>query len=115
MDDIVQYRAGKEHQKVHGSLEVIIPGTDQVLVINVKRFMNVMFGSIIKPLIARRGQSLVRRQLEDEEKTDQGLCERIIVEYNSDKLEYGAGAFPYLESEFTQDASCFTPIPSNAW
>jgi hypothetical protein len=48
-DAIVQYRAGKEHQQVHGSLEVTIPGTDQVLVINVKRFMNVMFGSIIKP------------------------------------------------------------------
>jgi len=60
-DAIVQYRAGEEHQQVHGSLEVIIPGTDQVLVINVKRFMNVMFDSIIKPLIARRGRSLVRR------------------------------------------------------
>ena len=60
-EEIVQYRARMEKQSIDGNLEVMVPGTNRVLVINNKRLVNVLFGSIIKPKYAARGKCLKKK------------------------------------------------------
>ena len=68
-DAIVLYRAAKERQSMTGEHEVMVPGTNDVLVINNKRLLNVLFGNVVKPQYASRGKSLKRPEIENTEKT----------------------------------------------
>ena len=53
------------------------------------------FGSVIRPLLATRGSSLEKTQLEDGKQTDQSRIEKVIKEYTrAGLLEYNKHVLP---------------------
>ena len=71
----------------------------QVTKMNRRRLINVLFGDVIRPLLATRGQTLSKDDLNDSLKTDQVLHEKVIVEYNRTNVySYDNDAHPDVQS-----------------
>ena len=62
--------------------EMTDPATSKIIKFNHKRFINVLFGDIMKPKMCLRGKSLKKRSLDDKKKTDEGLFKAFIEQYN---------------------------------
>ena len=79
-------------------------------VINRRRYFNVIFSDVVRPIIATKGMSLTKDQLTEGLKQDQTLHTLIADEYNSIKLEYSGNAHPDIEQGPNSDASKFDVI-----
>ena len=110
---IVAAKGQNDVNAANGKIEIIDPKTSKPIRFISIRFLNVLFGEAIKPLLANRGQVLGRNQLEEKLKTDQKLWTTFIQEYNSDQEIYGENTFPSLE--FNQDAKDFQKFPISQW
>ena len=87
---LVAYRAKEEQLAAAGLQDPINPTTGRVIRFNTCRYLNVMFGSVMKPKLANRGGRLTRRELEDKLRTDQNFAVSFLVEYNKrDEEAYG--------------------------
>ena len=62
--------------------EMTDPATSKIIKFNHKRFINVLFGDIMKPKMCLRGKSLKKRSLDDKKKTDEDLFKAFIEQYN---------------------------------
>jgi len=81
---------------------------------NMKRFINVMFGHIMLPQLAKRGQVLTAGDLEDGKRTDQDLFQNFLVQYNdSGKPSYSHHVFEQVD-DFA-DAADFSSFPTREW
>eukprot|EP00957_Ditylum_brightwellii_P196748 14990274-Ditylum_brightwellii.AAC.1 len=77
---------GKQNIAVlNGTTKVMDPRTSLLTCFATLRFLNVLFGEEIQPLLANQGKILEHNQLQDKLKTDEVLWRKFIVEYNSDK------------------------------
>ena len=82
--------AKEEQLAAAGLQDPINPTTGRVIRFNTCRYLNVMFGSVMKPKLANRGGRLTRRELEDKLRTDQNFAVSFLVEYNKrDEEAYG--------------------------
>ena len=102
---IVSAKGQHDVEMANGTFEVIDLKTNSPTHFVTIRFLNVLFGEAVKPLLAQRGQILGRNQLEEKSKTDQNIWTTFIQEYNSDQEIYGENTFPSLE--FNQDTKDF--------
>ena len=59
-----------------------VQGTDDILIINTKQLINVLFGSVIKPLLATWGGSLGNSHVEDNKRNDQSRIEKVVKRYS---------------------------------
>ena len=67
------------------------------IMMNRRRFTNVLFGAEIRPQLATLGKSLERKEVVSGLKTDQLFYEAVLVEYNNKSIaEYRQNAFPNL-------------------
>ena len=97
----------------NGTIEIIDPKSNKPIRFISIRFLNTLFGEIIKPILANRGQVLGHDQLQEKMKSDQNLWTTFIREYNSKKEVYVENTFPSLE--FNQDAKDFQEFPISQW
>ena len=86
---------------------------NQPIRINNKRYLNVIFGEVVKPKLAERGKTLSKEELQEKICTDQDLHETVIDEYNSNKVAYRSHAFSDI-ADF-QDGTVYQPIPRSVW
>lgn len=70
---IVQWKGEHDRSVANGTVELINPSTNMPLRFNMKRFVNVMFGHIMLPQLAKRGRVLTAGDLEDGKRIDQDL------------------------------------------
>lgn len=110
-DEIVKGKVIYDKKVRFGTLEVIDPKTNLPLCFNTKLFLNVLFSEAIRPLLATRGASLTKQELQEKLSTDQELWEVFIVEYNTMKQSYGTNAYP--SAGFDQNAANFTVYEYN--
>ena len=81
------------------------------VLINNRRYLNVIFSDIVRPKLATLGEPLSKVELDAGLKKDQKFHELVVEEYNkSDVLEYGTNAFSYLIKGRSQPPSHFQPI-----
>ena len=78
--------------------------------INQRRYLNVIFSDVIRPLLATKGASLTKDQLTNGIKQDQILHTKISEEYNKDTPEYASNAFPDIVQGHLSDAGIFDQI-----
>ena len=71
-----------------------------------------LFSQAIKHKLATRGGTLTRNDCQNHRSTDQGLHEKLLVEYTI-QGNYDEHAFPDVVDNM--DASIFEPIPSRFW
>ncbi len=75
-----------------------------------KRFINVIFGTIMLPQLAEHGRVLTAGDLKEGKKTDQDLFTNFLVQYNdADNQSYALYAFKQMD-DFV-DATNFSPFP----
>ena len=110
-DAMVQHRAKMERQKESGQIDEEDAQGNKIR-INTKRWINVLFSRPIRELLASRGASLTKDDLQDKLSTDQGFHERLLTEYNLE-LKYTEHVFDDLKDH--QDASIFQKIPPRLW
>jgi hypothetical protein len=79
---IVGWKADHDIAIANGTAEIFDPVMQRPFRFNTKRFLNVIFGPIMKPKISMRGQALTAGELEDKKKTDQDLFTAFIIQYN---------------------------------
>ena len=79
---IVGWKADHDIAIANGTAEIFDPVTQRLFWFNTKRFLNVIFGPIMKPKISMRGQALTAGELEDKKKTNQDLFTAFIMQYN---------------------------------
>jgi len=111
-DRMIEYlekkAAGREHEFMNDAANPNIR-----FYLNIKRFINVLMGGVMKPLITQELFSRLKKDdLDDGLKTCQVFCEKFIAQYN-DSSKYGNDL--YSVAGFDQDASMFTPIPHGSW
>jgi hypothetical protein len=70
----------------NGIAEPIDPETGRKVTLNVKRFMNVLFGIVMKPQLANRGATLSKQDLDNKMRTDQILFTNALKEYNKSNV-----------------------------
>ena len=97
----------------NGTLEMVDPITNHPIRFVTTRFLNVLFGEVMKPHLACRGRVLTRSELQEKLKTDEAMWKCFISEYNTDSDIYAADAFPSLEIK--QDPGVFTKFPESQW
>lgn len=78
----------------------------------VKRYLNVLFGPVVKVKLATRGASLNKAQLQERLATDQEFHTELLHEYNNES-KYNEHV--WVEIEDFQDASDFQPIAPRLW
>ena len=79
--------------------------------INIKRYLNVLFSETTKLLLAERGKTLTKQQLQDKLRTDQEFHQTLITEYNvNNNPVYSAHTHPSVD-DFC-NATNFQEIPS---
>ena len=111
---IVQWKGEHDRSVANGTVELINPSTNMPLRFNMKRFVNVTFGHIMLPQLAKNGQVLTAGNLEDGKRTDQDLFQNFLVQYNdSGKPSYSHHAFAYVD-DFA-DAADFSTFPTTEW
>ena len=84
--------------------------SEPTCVINRRRYFNVIFSDVVRPIIATKGMSLTKDKLTEGLKEDQTLHTLIVNEYNSIKPEYLGNAQPDIEQGRNSDASKFDAI-----
>lgn len=94
---IVASKVQHDVEMTNGTVEIVDPKTNLPIRFITIRFLNVLFGKAIKPLLAQRDRVLVHNQLEEKLKTDETLWKYFISECNSEKEIHGVNAFPSLE------------------
>ena len=78
-------------------LNSVVSTTPQM---NRKRYINVIFSDLVRPLLADRGKSLSKDDLTKGKKTDQDIHEVIAHEYNCKTGNaYNLNAFPGLTNQ----------------
>ena len=82
---IVQWKADHNKSVVDGTVELINPSTNSPLRFNMKRFVNVIFGHIMLPQLAKCGRVLTAGDLKDGKSTNQDLFHTFLEEYNSEE------------------------------
>jgi len=111
---IVQWKGEHDKSVANGTAELIDPLTNMPLHFNIKRFINVIFGTIMLPQLAESGRVLTAGDLEDRKKTDQDLFTPFLVQYNdADNLSYASHAFEQVD-DFVNAAN-FSPFPATEW
>ena len=81
------------------------------IVLNRRRYLNVLFSDTIRPHVALKGKSLSKDDLTAGLKTDQELHMLISEEYNTPNVAlYSGNAFPLLKLGRNCDASVFDEI-----
>jgi hypothetical protein len=111
---IVQWKGEHDRSVADGMVELINPSTNMPLRFNMKRFINVMFGHTMLPLLAKRGQVLTAEDLEDGKRTDQVLFHNFLIQCNDcDNPSYFRHAFEQVD-DFV-DAADFSPFPTTEW
>jgi len=78
--------------------------------INRRRYLNVIFSDLIRPLLATKGMSLTKGELTEGLKQDQILHTKIAEEYNKDIPEYAGNAFPDIAQGSMINASYYDKI-----
>ena len=78
--------------------------------INRRRYLNVIFSDLIRPLLATKGMSLTKGELTEGLKQDQILHTKIAEEYNKDIPEYAGNAFPDIAQGRMINASYYDKI-----
>ena len=79
--------------------------------INRRRYLNVLFSDIIRPLLATRGQPLNKDHLKEGVKKDEELHATIALEYNKEDVKhYSRNTFPEIRSSRINNASVFGEI-----
>jgi len=79
---IVQWKGEHDESVANGTAELINSLTNMPLRFNMKRFINVIFGTIMLPQLAERGRVLTAGDHEDRKTTDQDFFRRFLVQYN---------------------------------
>ena len=110
---IVDWKAEHDISVANGTAETVDPIMQRPLCINTKRFLNVIFGPVMKPELSTRGQALKAMELEDKKKTGEDLFTAVIVEYNSGNLLYSCHAFSNIDN--FMDAGIFELFPPDQW
>ena len=78
---------------------------------NRRRFINVLFGDVIRPKLATLGAPLERKELDAGLKTDQIFHEAVLTEYNNESIiKYGQNVFPNLSKGRSVSPSHFKEI-----
>jgi hypothetical protein len=75
----VDRKAEHDISVANGTAETVDSIAQRPLHINTKRFLNVIFGAIMKPKLSTCGQTLTAMELEDKKKTDEDLFTAVIV------------------------------------
>ena len=88
----------------------ISPKMDVNSTINQRRYLNVIFSDVIRPLLATKGASLTKDQLTDGIKQDQILHTKISDKYNKDTPEYASNAFLDIVQGCLSDVGIFDQI-----
>lgn len=113
-ESIVAWKGEHDESVANGTAELINPSTNMPLRFNMKRFINVIFGTVMLPQLAERGRVLTAGDLEDGKKTDQDLFTHFLVQYNdADNLSYASHAFEQVD-DFVNAANFF-PFPTTEW
>ncbi len=110
---IVDWKAEHDISVANGTAETVDPIMQRPLRINTKRFLNVIFGPVMKPKLSTCGQALTAMELEDKKKIDEDLFTAVIVEYNSRNLLYSRHAFSNIDN--FMDAGTFELFPPDQW
>ena len=85
----MRWKGEHDESVANGTAKLINPLTNMPLRFNMKRFINVIFGTIMLPQLAECGRVLTAGDLKDRKKTDQDLFTRFLVQYNdADNLSY---------------------------
>ena len=97
---IIEYKRNPELYT--STIPIRIANVPPVVNLNVrmnrKRFINILFSDIVRPVLADRGRPLTGRELTQGLKTDQIIHELIALEYNKVEMYvYNENAFPHLE------------------
>ena len=105
-DMIVKFHVQQKQRSISGEIVVTKEGISVHLKINEKRYLNVVWGEVMKGKLCSRGKALQVGQLNNNKKPHQKYCEDLIFEYNrSGVCEYDGNAHPELEWDV--DASEF--------
>ena len=97
---------------MNGTLEEIY-ANNELIQLNTKSYLNVLFSEKIKPLLAAHGRSLNKQQLQDKLSKDQEFFETFLEEYNTKDPSNGVHAFNGVI--FNIDASLYQKIPRTMW
>ncbi len=113
-ESIVQWKGEYDRCVANRTAKPINPYTNMPLHFNMKRFINVIFGTIILPQLAEHGRVLTAGDLKEGKKTDQDLFTYFLVQYNdADNRSYASHAFEQVD-DFA-DAANFSPFLLTEW
>ena len=87
-------------------------GDSNVIRICNKRYLNVLFGQVIKFKLATCGASLTKAELQDKLSTDEEFHTNLLAEYNREDI-YNEHVWSDIVD--FQDAGEFEHIPCNSW
>ena len=101
----------KLQQEAEDSMKRKIDAKNNNATMNRRRYINVLFGDVIRPKLATLGTPLERKDLDKGIKTDQLFHEAVLTEYNNESIiEYGQNAFPNLTKGRSVPPSHFQEI-----
>lgn len=82
--------------------------------INMKRYINVLTGNVMKPKIPDLNRKVSREGLENGDKMNEPFFRKFIREYNNSS-KYNEDTSPSAVADFNESASAFFAFPENDW